>query len=88
MALRRLGYAETMKAHSFRTTASTLLNQMGYNPDAIERQLAHKDKNRVRGIYNRAEYVEERREMLQFWADCLDGLKAGSNAIPIKNLNN
>lgn len=88
MALRRLGYAETMKAHSFRTTASTLLNQMGYNPDAIERQLAHKDKNRVRGIYNRAEYVEERREMLQFWADCLDGLKAGSNAIPVKNLNN
>ena len=74
-ALKRLGYAETMKAHSFRTTASTLLNQMNYNPDAIERQLAHKDKDRVRAVYNRAEYVEERRDMLQHWADYLDNLR-------------
>jgi hypothetical protein len=50
---------------------------MKYSPDAIERQLAHKDKNKIRGIYNRAEYVGERREMLQFWADYLDVLKAG-----------
>ncbi len=84
MALKRLGYGETMKAHSFRTTASTLLNQMNYNPDAIERQLAHKDKDRVRAVYNRAEYVEERREMLQYWADYLDNLRTGADIIPFK----
>ncbi|MCK5917877.1 MAG: tyrosine-type recombinase/integrase [Cocleimonas sp.] len=84
MALKRLGYGETMKAHSFRTTASTLLNQMNYNPDAIERQLAHKDKDRVRAVYNRAEYVEERRDMLQHWADYLDSLREGADIIPFK----
>jgi integrase len=81
VALKRLGYGSLMKAHSFRTTASTLLNQMKYSPDAIERQLAHKDKNKVRGIYNRAEYVDERREMLQFWADYLDDLKKSVNTL-------
>ncbi len=83
-ALKRLGYGETMKAHSFRTTASTLLNQMGYNPDAVERQLSHIDKNTVRAAYNRAEYLEERREMLQHWADYLDNLKSGADVIPIR----
>jgi integrase len=81
VALKRLGYGSLMKAHSFRTTASTLLNQMKYSPDAIERQMAHKDKNKVRGIYNRAEYVDERREMLQFWADYLDDLKKSVNTV-------
>ncbi len=83
-ALRRLGYAETMKAHSFRAMASSLLNQMGFNPDAIERQLAHKDSNEVRAAYNRAQYLEERREMLQSWADYLDNLKNGADVIPIR----
>ena len=84
-ALKRLGYGDTMKAHSFRTTASSLLNQSGlFNPDAIERQLAHKDKDRIRAAYNRAEYVEERREMLQHWADYLDSLREGADIIPFK----
>ena len=83
-ALKRLGYGETMKAHSFRAMASSLLNQMGFNPDAIERQLAHKDSNEVRAAYNRAQYLEERREMLQSWADYLDNLKNGADVIPIR----
>lgn len=77
IALRRLGYQDIMTAHSFRATASSLLNEMGFNPDAIERQLAHTDKNKVRSAYNRAQYLEERRDMLQQWADYLDTLKNG-----------
>lgn len=83
-ALKRLGYQNTMKAHSFRAMASSALNQMGYNPDAIERQLAHKDSNEVRAAYNRAEYLEERGRMLQDWADYLDSLKNGAEVIPIR----
>ncbi len=49
---------------------------MAFDPDVIEAQLAHVDKNRVRGIYNKAEYLEKRRSMMQAWADYLDGLKA------------
>jgi integrase len=63
-------------SHGFRTTASTLLNEMGYRPDLIERQLEKKKKNAVRGAYNRAEYLEERRAMMLVWADYLDKLKA------------
>lgn len=83
MALRRLGYQGVMTAHSFRTMASTMLNEMGYSPDAIEKQLAHKDKNRIRAVYNRAQYLEERRLLLQQWADYLDTLKNGADVIPI-----
>ena len=74
-ALRSLGLSkEKMCAHGFRATASTLLNQQGWNPDAIERQLAHIEPNAVRDAYNRATYEEERREMMQAWADYLDTL--------------
>jgi len=83
-ALKRLGFQDVMKAHSFRATASSLLNEMGFNPDAIERQLSHKDDNKVRAAYNRAQYLEERRDMLQQWADYLDTLKNGADIIPIK----
>ena len=82
-ALKRLGYQNTMTAHSFRAMASSLLNEMGFNPDAIERQLSHKDDNKVRAAYNRAQYLEERRDMLQQWADYLDRLKNGAEIIPI-----
>lgn len=76
-ALRRLGYERgTMTVHGFRSSASTLLNELGYNRDWIELQLAHCDKNSIRGIYNRAQYLEERRKMMQEWSDYLDGLKA------------
>jgi len=76
MALRTMGFTnQQMSVHGFRTTASTTLNELGFNPDAIEAQLAHKDGNKIRAIYNRAKYLDERREMLQAWADYLDKLK-------------
>jgi integrase len=76
-ALRTLGYdGEVMTAHGFRTTASTLLNEQGWSPDAIERQLAHAPRDAVRAAYNRAQYLEELRKMMQSWADYLDTLKA------------
>ena len=76
-ALRTMGFDNTqMTVHGFRATASTMLNEMGFNPDAIEAQLAHKDSNEIRAAYNRAQYLEERRDMLQKWADYLDNLKS------------
>ena len=74
--LRSLGYtAEQQTMHGFRAMASTLLNEQGYRPDVIETCLAHGDPDKVRGIYNRAEYLEERTTLMQEWADYLDGLK-------------
>ena len=84
-ALISLGYtSDVMTAHGFRTTASTLLNEQGWSPDAIERQLAHAPRDQVRAAYNRAQYLEERRRMMQNWADYLDSLKAGAQVIPFK----
>ena len=75
-ALRSMGYAkEEMSGHGFRSLASTLLNELGYNRDWIERQLAHGERNGVRAAYNYAEYLPERRRMMQEWADYLDGLR-------------
>ena len=74
-ALRRMGFDATeMTAHGFRGMASTRLNEMGWAPDVIERQLAHLEANKVRAAYNHAEYLAERREMMQAWADWLEGL--------------
>ena len=82
-ALRRMGYSrEEMTGHGFRTLASTLLNEMGWSADAIERQLAHAERDEVRGAYNRAEYLAERRRMMQSWADYLDRLAAGGSVAP------
>jgi len=82
-ALITLGYDSTIQtAHGFRTIASTLLNEQGWSPDAIERQLAHAPRDQVRAAYNRAQYLEERRRMMQSWADYLDSLKAGAQVIP------
>jgi len=86
-ALKSLGYdSEVMTAHGFRTTASTLLNEQGWSPDAIERQLAHAPRDHVRAAYNRAQYLEERRRMMQSWSDYLDSLKNGAQVIPFKNI--
>jgi integrase len=82
-ALRRLGYSkEQVSVSGFRATASTLLNEMGrWNPDAIERQLAHMEENDVRRAYmHAAEFWNERVEMMQVWADYLDQLRHGSSA--------
>ena len=78
-ALRRLGYSsDEMTPHGFRSTASTLLNEMGMSSDLIELQLAHKSQNTVRAIYNRAQRLDDRRAMMQKWADHLDRLSARS----------
>lgn len=76
-ALRRLGYGnDDMTSHGFRSMASTRLNEMGrWNPDAIERQLAHGERNAVRAAYNYAQHLAERTAMMQAWADYLDGLR-------------
>jgi len=75
-ALRRLGYTgDEMTAHGFRSMASTTLNEQGWHPDVIERQLAHVEGNSVRAAYNYAEYLPERKKMMQVWADWLDSLK-------------
>lgn len=82
-ALRRLGYAQDeMTGHGFRAMASTLLNELGkWNPDAIERQLAHADRNAVRGAYTRGEYWNERVAMMQEWSDYLDQLRDGATIL-------
>ena len=83
-ALRRLGYTkDEMTGHGFRSMASTLLNEQGWHRDAIERQLAHTERNAVRAAYNYAEHLPERRKMMQAWADYLDGLKRSADVIPI-----
>lgn len=81
-ALRRMGYGrDEMTGHGFRSMASTILNEMGFNPDWIERQLAHGERNKVRAAYNRAQYLPERRRMMQAWADYLDKLRAGKGKV-------
>jgi integrase len=85
-ALHRLGYgSEEMCTHGFRGMASTRLNEMGrWNPDAIERQLAHQEANAVRRAYTHgADYWSERVSMMQVWADYLDGLKEGGKVVPL-----
>lgn len=76
--LYRIGYHSKATMHGFRATFSTILNEdTAFDKDAIERALAHKEVNRVRAAYHRSEYLEERREMLQWWADYLDRLREG-----------
>ena len=72
-----LGYRDKQTIHGLRSMASTLLNEKQYNYDVIEKALAHKDSNDIRAIYNRAEYLEARKNMLQEYADYLDNLKNG-----------
>jgi len=69
----RMGYKGRMTGHGWRSVASTWANENGYSPDAIERQLAHVPDNKIRAVYNRAEYLPDRKKMLQDWADWLDG---------------
>lgn len=68
-ALYDMGYHNKMTVHGFRQLASTILNEQGFSPDAIERQLSHAERNNVRRAYNHAQYLPERREMMQWWAD-------------------
>jgi integrase len=79
-ALYRMGYHSRATGHGFRSTASTILNEHGFRPDIIERQLAHGERNKVRAAYNHAQYLPERREMMQWWADHLDVLAKKSQS--------
>ena len=69
--LNRIGYKGIATPHGFRSLASSILNEQGFNPDAIERQLAHVEENKIRAAYNRAEYLAERTEMMQWYSDYL-----------------
>ena len=83
-ALRRMGYDKnTMTGHGFRALASTRLNEMGWAPDVIERQLAHAERNKVRAAYNRASYMTERVKMMQVWADYLDALRDSTGKVVV-----
>ena len=76
-ALARMGYKGEHSAHGFRALFSTVANECGHNPDVIERQLAHVERNEVRAAYHRATYLKDRAELMQWWADYLDGRKGG-----------
>jgi integrase len=76
-----MGFKGRMTGHGFRSVASTILNEQGYRHDVIERQLAHSEQNQVRAAYNRAEYLPERKKMMQEWASYLDKLKTGAEVI-------
>ncbi len=81
-ALERMGFNSKdsigFSAHGFRATA---LNEAGYRPDVIERQLAHKERNKVRASYNQAEYLDDRRAMMQQWADMIDDTAKEENKV-------
>jgi integrase len=76
-ALHRLGFKGIQTFHGFRHTASTMLNEMGYMGDVVEKQLSHEESNKVRGAYNKAQYLTQRKVMMQGWSDYLNGLKTG-----------
>ena len=84
VAFERMGYGGRFTPHGLRATASTILNEHGFRPDVIERQLAHVERNRVRAAYNKAEYLDEREAMMQHWADFIDGLCAGGQVINLR----
>lgn len=89
-ALERMGFngknSIGFSGHGFRGTASTLLHEMGYRPEVIEVQLAHKERNAVKAAYNKAQYKTERTTMMQQWADYLETLKSGAKVIPLNKV--
>lgn len=79
----RLGYLDRFTAHGFRATASTMMHEAGFDTRLIEIQLAHQDRNKSRASYDHSARLPERREMMQAWADMLDGMaKAKKNVVP------
>lgn len=84
MALKRMGYAGRMTGHGFRGIASTALNEMGYRSDVIEAQLSHVEGNRTRAAYNHAQYLDERRELMNGWASYLDAVRRSGKVIPFR----
>jgi len=85
MALNRMGYEGKMTTHGFRALAMTTLKEkLGYRHETVDRQLAHAQKDKIASAYDRAQFLDERRKMMQHWADYLDGIKSGNNVIPFK----
>lgn len=82
--LKRIGYRHKQTAHGFRHLISTALNDKGYQEDWIERQLAHGDPDKIRGAYNKAQYLEPRRKMMQEWADFLEAMADSNKVVPIR----
>ena len=83
-ALYRLGYKGRATPHGFHANASSMLNEQGFNPDAIKRRLSHTERNTVRSAYNHhARWMKERREIMRWWGDYLDGLN--SNVVPMNS---
>ncbi len=80
-ALRILGYSRRLTPHGFRATASTALNELGYRGDWVEKPLAHEERKRSRASYNHAIYLEDRRNMLQGWADLIDEMAKPNNTV-------
>lgn len=81
-----IGYKNRFTPHGARSTASTLLNSQGWRSDAIERQLAHTERDLVRAAYNHSDFLEERQRMMQAWADYLDALKVGGDITGIRRV--
>lgn len=80
-ALYRLGYHSRATVHGFRATFSTIANESGFNGDVIEKALAHEERNKVRAAYHRSEYLEQRGELMQWWADYLEQLEVGAKIV-------
>ena len=82
-ALYRLGYHSRATVHGFRATFSTIANESGFDGDVIEKALAHEERNRVRAAYHRSEYIEQRKKLMQWWANMLQQLESGADITPI-----
>jgi integrase len=80
MVIKRMGYKGKLVSHGFRKVASTYLNEKGFNSDFIEKALAHQDKNKLRAVYNKAVYIEPRREIMQAWSDFVETSAMGKYA--------
>lgn len=81
MALKRMGFGGQLVAHGLRAIASTTLNEQGFDPDVIEAALAHSDKNEVRGAYNRAQYLERRKKLMEWWSEHIESASEGNLSI-------
>ena len=84
MLFKRIGYDGKLTPHGLRSTASTALNEAGFRADVIERQLSHVERNDVRRAYNKSQYLAERKELMEFWANMIDSLCAGGKVIPFR----
>lgn len=83
MALKRMGFEGRLVSHGLRSLGSTTLNEHGFNPDVIEAALAHVDKNQVRSAYNRAEYIEKRIELMDWWSEYIEKASLGSLSMSV-----